>query len=274
VMTYWTMCPLLSIIGAFFFVGTYVVYKHQFLYVFTREFETGGQFWYQLFDSSMFCLVISCTLITAYVSVKGGISQAALLFPLPFTVWYCWCNITNQYEHRSANMAFNCAVSSDENHLSHSALLSTLVPDCYKQPCMKPEATTATPYPHRLEEKPLLVKASNQSKFKTLHSIYISDVARSFDEVEAFYHRLEEKYFLEDKQLDRSALLSSHHSSQSLAASIRGGGGGLSSSSNSSSPAPSDTRSATTSVYAAGGVGPGMRPVPARKARSVEDMPI
>jgi len=225
VMTYWTMCPLLSILGALYFCGLYIVYKHQFLYVYTREYETGGMFFYQLFDSAMLCLVISCALMTAYVSVSGGIIPAALLFPLPITVWYCWCNITNEYEHRSANMAYNCAVSSDENHQAHSALLQGLTPDCYKQPCMKPEATEAVPFPHRLEGNPLLVKSSTSSKFKTLHSIYYNDLRLSDDEIDAFYRGLVEKYFPPEKQQEQASLLSSQHSSRSLVvSSVRSGG--------------------------------------------------
>jgi hypothetical protein len=229
VMTYWTMCPLLSIIGAFYFVGTYVVYKHQFLYVFTREFETGGQFWYKLFDSSMLSLVISCTLITAYVSVKGGITQASLLLPLPVTVWYCWRSIAKKYEHGSANMAFNCAVSSSDE--THEALLATLSPDCYKQPCMKPDAIDEAPYPHRLEEVPLLTKESGHSEFMSLHSIYAKDVDRSFEEIEAFYRRLAEKYFPESsKKLDRDSLVNSHRRAQTLLANMGSlGSGGQSS---------------------------------------------
>lgn len=165
VMTYWTMTPLIAIIGAFYFAGVYIVTKHQFLYLHTREFETGGSFWYGLFDNSFFCLMCATILMVAYVSIREGIYPATALLPLPVVVYYCWCNITDQFKHKSNNMAYNIAVAGDN---VQSTLLQSLDEETYAQPCLRKSAMEDIPYPHRLfdsegQKEPLLVHVSADS---------------------------------------------------------------------------------------------------------------
>jgi len=221
-MTYWTLAPIIAIIGAFYFVGLYIVYKFKFFYIHTREFETGGTFFYGLFDNAMFCLVISSFLITAYVSIKEGYTQAGFLFPLSFVNYYCWCRISDKFKHRSSSMAYNCASSGDLNDPEVSptatgALVPTMDDEAYLQPELKGDITEAMPYPHRVNNIPLLGKAQATGGFNKLlgtvsgavsgavtgaaamyiamNSMYYDEIDISHEMIEEFYVKMEDKYF-------------------------------------------------------------------------------
>lgn len=229
VMTYWTLAPIIAILGAFYFIGLYVVYKFKFFYVHTREFETGGTFFYGLFDNGMFCLVVSSFLITAYVSIKEGFIQASCLFPLSFVNYYCWCHISDKFKHRSSNMAYNCASSGDLNDPEISpkatgAMIEKLDDEAYLQPELRSDVTEAMPYPHRINNIPLLGRAKANEAFASteeaksasglsklvgtvagavtgepmyiaINSAYYDEIEITHDMIEEFYIRMEDNYF-------------------------------------------------------------------------------
>lgn len=230
VMTYWTITPLIVILGALYFGGVFVVTKHKFLYVHTREYETGGRWWYGLFDNSMFCLVCSSVLMLAYVSIKEAGFAAMMLIPLPLVIYYSWCYISDEYQHKSNCMAYSIAAGSDETQ--EKDVLESLDEEMYAQPCLGRDAMESIPYPHRFYDptgmrgkEPLLVEVSAESagdlpsfngsisdislqnlknisnvsamhgSYTSLNTAYLKPIDPSVQEVDEFYAKVGAKHF-------------------------------------------------------------------------------
>jgi hypothetical protein len=159
VLTYMTIAPVMTVLGAIYFVLFYVILKYKFLFVFLPSFETGGSFWYGLYDFSMQGLLVSSITMVGYMAVKEGIAQAPFVLPIPFVILRAWAHTSKSFERVSRDMAYSRAVQADKEEQGREGGVSTASFDkrYYAAPCLT-EHWEAVPEPYRINGKPLLNK--------------------------------------------------------------------------------------------------------------------
>jgi hypothetical protein len=160
VLTYMTIAPIMTVLGAIYFLVFYVILKYKFLYVFLPSFETGGSFWYGLYDYSMQGLLVSSITMVGYMAVKEGIAQAPFVLPIPFVILRYWSHTSKSFERISKDMAYSRAVQADKEEEEQGQGQSpspTFDKRYFAAPCLK-EPWNAEPEPYRIDGKPLLTK--------------------------------------------------------------------------------------------------------------------
>jgi hypothetical protein len=169
VLTYMTIAPLVSLLGALYFSLFYAVLKFKFLFVFVPSFETGGSFFFDLHAFSMRGLLVSAVTMVGYMAVKEGVAQAPFVLPIPFVVWRYWNYTTASFERLSKDMAYSRAVQADTEQAAVGApqsLDSSSPPSCpspsFDRRFFLDAALTASwnesPQPYRVEGRPLFTR--------------------------------------------------------------------------------------------------------------------
>jgi len=127
VMLYWVIAPIVLLLAAGLFWSWYFAWKYQYVFVITRTFESGGQFWYRLYRYSMLGLMAGTIVFMAFMGIKEGVSQGPLLVPLPIIIYMSWRYTERRFKDQSKNLAFASAVKqersasgSDLSSLAHS----------------------------------------------------------------------------------------------------------------------------------------------------------
>lgn len=151
VVTYWTIAPFLLGVLTFAFGGQYLRFKYKLLYIHVPKYESGGFFWYGLYKYTMYALVASTVTMIAYMGIKEGPAQGALLFPLLYVVYRAWNYTEKCYKDSSMFVAYSSAVEADCSKYATSdasqALLQTFHADYYKQPYFSaPQVAHLQPY--------------------------------------------------------------------------------------------------------------------------------
>lgn len=80
---YATIAPLILAAGVLFFVVKWQVLALQYLYVHVPRFDSGGAFWYLLWDQSLLALLLGNMTTMAVVGLQAGYAQLPFLLPLP-----------------------------------------------------------------------------------------------------------------------------------------------------------------------------------------------
>ena len=99
VLAYCVVSPLILPFGLLYFVFLWAVWRYQMLYVYQRQYESGGQFWPLVAHRVVGCLFI-CVLFTSVVLIlKEAYTQAALmLVSLPLYLLRFDLYISNRYD--------------------------------------------------------------------------------------------------------------------------------------------------------------------------------
>lgn len=168
VLTYMIIAPVITILGAFYFSIFYCILKYQFLYIYVPSFETGGKFWYGLYNFSMKGLFVSSITMIGYMAVKQGVAQAPFVFPIPFIILKYWNYTTASFERVSKDMAYSRAVQADNDIEIHQKHIESFDTQFYTQPALV-EKWDVTPEPYRLNNIPLF------QKFGHVDEIYYED---------------------------------------------------------------------------------------------------
>eukprot|EP00598_Pedospumella_elongata_P016272 CAMPEP_0185015446 /NCGR_PEP_ID=MMETSP1098-20130426/99839_1 /TAXON_ID=89044 /ORGANISM="Spumella elongata, Strain CCAP 955/1" /LENGTH=812 /DNA_ID=CAMNT_0027544573 /DNA_START=32 /DNA_END=2467 /DNA_ORIENTATION=+ len=128
VMLYWVIAPIVLILAAGLFWSWYITWKYQYVFVITRTFESGGQFWYKLYRYSMLGLMAGTIVFMAFMGIKEGVSQGPLLVPLPIIIYMSWRYTERRFKAQSQNLAFGSALKQERStsagdlpSMSHSA---------------------------------------------------------------------------------------------------------------------------------------------------------
>ncbi|CAM9652095.1 unnamed protein product [Discosporangium mesarthrocarpum] len=87
-LVYAVISPFIMPVGALFFMVAYLVYKYQVLYVYMPQYESGGVFWLRVYHRVLVGLGAAQLTVIGYVTLRGGYTQAALMVPLPFMVYF------------------------------------------------------------------------------------------------------------------------------------------------------------------------------------------
>eukprot|EP00889_Picochlorum_renovo_P004507 jgi/Picre1/31537/NNA_006889.t1 len=99
VLAYCVVSPLILPFGLLYFVLLWAVWRYQMLYVYQRQYESGGQFWPLVAHRVVGCLFI-CVLFTSVVLIlKEAYTQAVLmLISLPLYLLRFDMYISNRYD--------------------------------------------------------------------------------------------------------------------------------------------------------------------------------
>ena len=152
-----TIAPILFAVYGVFFTVSYVVDKYHSLYVNVPRFETGGIFFYHLYEYTNIGLLASTITIFIFMAIKNGVGQACLLFPLPFVVVFVWRKTEEKYKNVTENYSLSLS-SSKESDAGRAAevVVSGFSEDFYLQPCLSDKGKDAVPY--RIDNIPLFDK--------------------------------------------------------------------------------------------------------------------
>jgi hypothetical protein len=158
VLLYWIIAPVVLLFSVPLFWGWYYTWKYQYVFVVTRNFESGGVMWYRLYRYSMLGLSASTIAFMTYTGLKEGMSQGPLLFPLPILVILGWYHTNRCFRDRSRSMPFDLVIKNDASVYSSaesSEKLKVFSPNFMLQPNMV-DPPDVFPYPYRVGDIPLL----------------------------------------------------------------------------------------------------------------------
>ena len=98
VSIYAAIAPLLLPFGFVFFFLAELIYARNFLLVYVRRYESGGDFlWPYLFYFTVVSLAIGQVTMISYISLLGGLNQFPLLVPLPFLSYVHYKRVMRRY---------------------------------------------------------------------------------------------------------------------------------------------------------------------------------
>jgi hypothetical protein len=168
-LLYWVISPPILLASVFFFGGCYMAWKYQYLYVIERNYESGGNYWYGLYNYSMMGLLASTITIMTYMSIKEAVIQAPLLLPLPFIIIFAWRYTEGKFKALSENVPFSVAVAEDTRSSDANMEISMFTDDYLKPPSML-VPKVIFPYPYRIGGAPLL------DSHGLVNSVYLEDL--------------------------------------------------------------------------------------------------
>eukprot|EP00434_Breviolum_minutum_P000476 symbB.v1.2.000411.t1/scaffold30.1/size407774/27 len=82
-VTYASIAPLIILAGALFFALRWLVLALRYLYVHVPRFDSGGDFWYLLWNQAVLALILGDFTTLAAVALRSGYAQLPFLLPLP-----------------------------------------------------------------------------------------------------------------------------------------------------------------------------------------------
>lgn len=142
-LTYWVIAPILVFVTGLLFGANYLVYKYQLCYIVVNNNETGGLFFYKLFNYTMIGLMASTITMVGYMGLKEGAIQAPLLAPLILIVYAAWCYIEERFKALSMQLSYQQALVSDHTSPRQDALqgghtsATKLKADFYQHPLLR-----------------------------------------------------------------------------------------------------------------------------------------
>eukprot|EP00438_Fugacium_kawagutii_P018320 Skav212469 [mRNA] locus=scaffold385:322914:323309:- [translate_table: standard] len=88
------MAPAILWVCLLYFAFATLAYRWLFQYVYHEEFDSGGAFWYDLFNALLIGQLLSTLSLLGLATLYGTNLQILVLVPLPFYVLYlalrCW----------------------------------------------------------------------------------------------------------------------------------------------------------------------------------------
>ncbi|KAI3425049.1 hypothetical protein D9Q98_008427 [Chlorella vulgaris] len=127
-----SMCitsPLILPFGLLYFAGLWAVWRYQALYVYQRQYESGGQFWPLVAHKVVACQLIMVVFTACVMLFKGGYTQAALLFiTLPIFLLRFDNYLTKRYDDLVRQVPLMAV---------HTAGRSRVPPDIYTPPPLR-----------------------------------------------------------------------------------------------------------------------------------------
>mmetsp|Transcript_33398 Transcript_33398/g.80843 ORF Transcript_33398/g.80843 Transcript_33398/m.80843 type:complete len:263 (-) Transcript_33398:177-965(-) len=159
---YMPIVPLMEVFAFVYFAGSFIVWKHQCLHVYSQAADGGGvTTWQGLFGFLMVCLYMGEAVFIAYMGIKEAPGPAACGFvPLVLTI------IFHKYINRKivdniGNLALDVAAEIDKENGELEPLEGTSVDDkVFGQPALKLKNEEREPMPYRRDEAAAVADAS------------------------------------------------------------------------------------------------------------------
>ena len=96
-MTYQVITPLIAPFGLVYFSLAFLVYKHQVLYVYVNDYESGGKFMPELLLRTIIIMGAGQILLFLFFVLKRCVSGAVLTLPLPLISFYFRSYLSRAY---------------------------------------------------------------------------------------------------------------------------------------------------------------------------------
>jgi len=152
--TYSVISPVILLVGAIYFYLAMVVYKLQLLYVYTPQYEGGGDLFPAVCQRTLIGLTCGQVSLLAYlfirVSTKGW--QPLVLVPLPFFTVYTMQKLRAMYDIPSQSLSLERAVVLDrknERTGKGKEIMAGFDKHAYRQPLLEPRNLHIEPEPYR-----------------------------------------------------------------------------------------------------------------------------
>jgi hypothetical protein len=113
VFVYWTIAPIVLVLGALHFGALGIAYKYQVIFVCVPNYEGGGKFWYNLYGYTMAGIMTSVLTVVGYLAIKQGTAQVILTLPLILVVYFAWYYTENEFKTLSTYLPFSDAIAVD-----------------------------------------------------------------------------------------------------------------------------------------------------------------
>lgn len=167
---YWTISPIVALVATLFFGASYLAAKYNYLFVIVPEYESGGVFWYGLYEYSMYALLTSSLTMIGYMGLKKGAAQTPLLIPLPFLIIFAWRYTESCFKRISMNCPLSEAADIDRDVWPDynaeerdplkkkkpvAEVLKSFSPNFCRQPNLT-NPSVVQPYPYRIDGIPLI----------------------------------------------------------------------------------------------------------------------
>lgn len=111
--TYACISPIILPVGAFYFLGAFVVYKKQVLFVYTPQYESGGSMFPSVCDRTLFGLICGQVTLIGYCLLREGFYQSLMIFPLPFWTFSMLVRFRGTYANASKQLNLERAIKID-----------------------------------------------------------------------------------------------------------------------------------------------------------------
>jgi len=141
--TYSTISPIILPFGALFFLGAFIVYKKQALFVYAPNYESGGLNFPSACHRTLIGLICGQITLIGYSILRVGFYQPAAMLPLPFYTLGMINFFKVMYEEPSSYLSLERAIDLDGQPTSRE----TPRQDVYRQPVLTEAATR--PYKYR-----------------------------------------------------------------------------------------------------------------------------
>eukprot|EP00602_Paraphysomonas_sp_CaronLab_P009061 CAMPEP_0185023854 /NCGR_PEP_ID=MMETSP1103-20130426/6472_1 /TAXON_ID=36769 /ORGANISM="Paraphysomonas bandaiensis, Strain Caron Lab Isolate" /LENGTH=654 /DNA_ID=CAMNT_0027556625 /DNA_START=581 /DNA_END=2545 /DNA_ORIENTATION=+ len=178
-LLYMVIAPILLFIAGLLFSAWFVAWKYRLCYIIVPGVQSGGVFWYKMFNFSMTGLMFATLTMIGYMGIKQGAAQTVLLIPLPIIVNIVWSIAQDKFQQFSSDMAHHQAVLKDTKTGSGSSLdAETEFHDDFFVPPQLSGPVTACPEPYRIDNIPLvdehghLNPAYHTSANTTVNAVY------------------------------------------------------------------------------------------------------
>eukprot|EP00930_Biecheleria_cincta_P018604 TRINITY_DN14432_c0_g1_i1.p1 TRINITY_DN14432_c0_g1~~TRINITY_DN14432_c0_g1_i1.p1 ORF type:complete len:141 (+),score=15.63 TRINITY_DN14432_c0_g1_i1:196-618(+) len=127
--------PLILAAGALFFVLRWLVLALRYLYVHVPRFDSGGAFWYLLWDQALLALVLGDLTTLAAVALRSGYAQLPFLLPLPLLPVAFRMRAEFRFAGPSRRLSLQAARALDA--LADPQLFEHFQPDVYWHPVLR-----------------------------------------------------------------------------------------------------------------------------------------
>jgi len=153
-MMYMPIVPLMELFALVYFGGTYIVWKHQCLHVYSQPFEGGGLTWESLFGFLMASIYMSEGVFIAYMGIKEAPGQAACGFvPLVASIMVHVAinkNIRRPLQNLSLQVATDMDLADGElENIGDNAVEDQI----YAQPVLRARLEERRPLPYRHQDE-------------------------------------------------------------------------------------------------------------------------
>ncbi|GMH72624.1 hypothetical protein TrST_g9881 [Triparma strigata] len=155
--TYSCISPIILPVGAIYFTCALLVYKFQVLYVYTPEYESGGELFPSVLHRTLVGLTCGQVTLLAYLYLILGFGkfwQPYVLLPLPFYTLWMVTKFSEQYDKPSERLSLERAVAIDhENTILgyQEELIGSFDKFSYRQPFLDPANAVLAPEPYRTD---------------------------------------------------------------------------------------------------------------------------
>jgi len=145
--TYACISPCILPVGSIYFLFALIVYKKQFLAVFSPSYEGGGLMFSFVCNRTLIGLICGQISLMGYMLIKQGLYPLIIILPLPFITLQMMRSFDERYASPSRILNLERAKEIDSINEGNGFSTSTsFAKDLYRQPSLADPKTEPMPY--------------------------------------------------------------------------------------------------------------------------------